>query len=97
MTCWRTGSLRPTSDRAADATRGIVRTSQTAAGTVDTGLRSTHAVAPNVLDRTFTAASVNRKWVADFTHLWTAEGWFYVAAVVISFRDGSSTGPCVRR
>jgi hypothetical protein len=34
MTCWRTGSLRPTSDRAADATRGIVRTSQTAAGTV---------------------------------------------------------------
>jgi putative transposase len=63
----------------------------------DTGLRSTHAVAPNVLDRTFTAASVNRKWVADFTHLWTAEGWFYVAAVVISFRDGSSTGPCVRR
>ena len=63
----------------------------------DTGLRSMNAVAPNVLDRTFTAASVNRKWVADFTHLWTAEGWFYVAAVVISFRDGSSTGPCVRR
>ena len=63
----------------------------------DTGLRSTHAVAPNVLDRTFTAVSVNRKWVADFTYLWTAEGWFYVAAVVISFRDGSSTGPCVRR
>jgi putative transposase len=63
----------------------------------DTGLQPTHAVAPNVLDRTFTAASVNRKWVADFTYLWTAEGWFYVAAVVISFRDGSSTGPCVRR
>jgi putative transposase len=51
----------------------------------DTGGRSTNAVAPNVLDRTFTAASVNRKWVADFTYLWTAEGWLYVAAVVDLF------------
>jgi putative transposase len=51
----------------------------------DTGVRSTSAVAPNVLDRTFTAASANRKWVADFTYLWTAEGWLYVAAVVDLF------------
>ena len=51
----------------------------------DTGIRSTNAVAPNVLDRTFTAASANRKWVADFTYLWTAEGWLYVAAVVDLF------------
>ena len=51
----------------------------------DIGGRSTNVVAPNVLDRTFTAASVNRKWVADFTYLWTAEGWLYVAAVVDLF------------
>ena len=51
----------------------------------DTGIRSTNAVAPNVLDRTFTAAAANRKWVADFTYLWTAEGWLYVAAVVDLF------------
>jgi putative transposase len=51
----------------------------------DTGVRSTPAVAPNVLDRAFTAASANRKWVADFTYLWTAEGWLYVAAVVDLF------------
>lgn len=51
----------------------------------DTGVRSTNAVAPNVLDRTFTAASANRKWVADFTCLWTAEGWLYVAAVIDLF------------
>ena len=51
----------------------------------DTGVRSTNAVAPNVLDRTFTAASANRTWVADFTYLWTAEGWLYVAAVVDLF------------
>jgi putative transposase len=51
----------------------------------DTGVRSTNAVAPNVLDRTFMAAAANRKWVADFTYLWTAEGWLYVAAVVDLF------------
>ena len=47
---------------------------------LDTGVRSINALAPNVLDRTFTAAAANRKWVADFTSLWTAEGWLYVAA-----------------
>ena len=51
----------------------------------DTGVRSTNAVAPNVLDRTFTASSANRKWVADFTYLWTAEGWLYIAAVLDLF------------
>ena len=35
-----------------------------------------------MLNRTFDAASANRKWVADVTYLWTAEGWLYVAAVV---------------
>ena len=52
---------------------------------LDTGVRSTNALAPNVLDRTFTAAAAHRKWVADFTSLWTAEGWRYVAAVVDLF------------
>ncbi len=51
----------------------------------DTGVHSTNAVAPNVLNRTFDASSENRKWVADFTYLWTAEGWLYVAAVVDLF------------
>jgi putative transposase len=26
-----------------------------------------------------------RKWIADFTHVWTAEGWLYVAALVDLF------------
>ena len=39
----------------------------------------------NLLDREFTAAAPNRKWVADFTYLWTAEGWLYVAAVLDLF------------
>ena len=51
----------------------------------DTGRRSTHAVAPHVLNRTFAAASANRKWVADFTYRWTAEGGLDVAAVMDLF------------
>src|SRR5437762_1964744 len=36
------------------------------------GERQAGAVAPNVLDRTFEAAAPNRKWIADFTYVWTA-------------------------
>jgi putative transposase len=49
------------------------------------GTPSRSAVSPNVLNRQFDAPAPNRKWVADFTYLWTAEGWLYVAAVVDLF------------
>jgi putative transposase len=52
---------------------------------VDTGERSVHAIAPNVLDRQFTATGPNQKWVADFTYVWTHEGWLYVAVVLDLF------------
>src|SRR5690242_21859304 len=39
----------------------------------DLGERQAGAVAPNVLDRSFEAPAPNRKWVADFTYIWTAE------------------------
>ncbi len=39
----------------------------------------------NLLDRAFEAAAPNQKWIADFTYIWTAEGWLYVAAVVDLF------------
>jgi putative transposase len=42
-------------------------------------------VASNVLNRQFTAASPNQKWAADFTYIWTLEGWLYVAAVIDLF------------
>jgi putative transposase len=51
----------------------------------DMGERQAAAIAPNVLDRTFEAPAPNRKWIADFTYVWTAEGWLYVAAVVDLF------------
>lgn len=39
-------------------------------------------VAPNVLDRQFQATGPNQKWVADFTYIWTGEGWLYLAVVL---------------
>jgi len=51
----------------------------------DTGERLTSSISPNVLDRRFEAPAPNRKWVADFTYIWTAEGWLYVAAVLDLF------------
>ncbi len=46
----------------------------------DQGVRS--AIADNVLDRQFQAEAPNQKWVADFTYIWTAEGWLYAAVVL---------------
>lgn len=51
----------------------------------DGGLRPASSLAPNVLDRHFDAGRPNGKWVADFTYVWTGEGWLYVAAVLDLF------------
>jgi len=51
----------------------------------DRGERQDAAVAANVLDRSFEAPAPNRKWIADFTYIWTGEGWLYVAAVIDLF------------
>jgi len=39
-------------------------------------------IAPNTLNREFTATSPNQKWVGDITYIWTAEGWLYLATVI---------------
>ena len=51
----------------------------------DLGERQATAVSPNVLNRTFEASAPNRKWIADFTYVWTTEGWLYVAVVIDLF------------
>jgi putative transposase len=51
----------------------------------DRGERARNAMAANVLDRQFAATAPNQKWVADFTYIWTAEGWLYLAAVIDLF------------
>ncbi len=49
------------------------------------GASGKDAVSTNVLDRQFSASAPNRKWIADFTYIWTAEGWLSVAAVIDLF------------
>jgi putative transposase len=51
----------------------------------DSGPRSEHSIAANLLDRQFEAERPNQRWVADFTYIWTAEGWLYVAVVLDLF------------
>ena len=47
-----------------------------------TDSRHSDAVAPNLLQRDFTAPAPNRKWLTDITAVWTAEGWLYLAVVL---------------
>jgi transposase InsO family protein len=42
-------------------------------------------IAPNVLDRHFSAPAANCKWVADITAIPTQEGWLYLAVVLDVF------------
>ena len=42
-------------------------------------------MAPNRLDRDFTATGPNQKWVADITFVPTSTGWAYLAAVMDLF------------
>jgi putative transposase len=51
----------------------------------DIGLRPEHAIAPNLLERQFEATAPNQRWVADFTYIWTQEGWLYFAVVLDLF------------
>jgi putative transposase len=48
---------------------------------------SRHAlpIAPNLLERRFTAPAPNRVWLADLTYIRTGEGWLYLAAVLDLF------------
>jgi transposase InsO family protein len=48
---------------------------------------SQHAlpVAPNRLNRDFTACRPNEKWLTDMTYIATAEGWLYLAVVMDLF------------
>jgi putative transposase len=39
-------------------------------------------IAPNLLDRNFSAAAPNRIWLADITYIDTDQGWLYLAAVM---------------
>ncbi len=42
-------------------------------------------VAPNLLERDFTASAPNQRWVGDITYLKTPEGWLYLAVIIDLF------------
>ena len=42
-------------------------------------------IAPNLLDREFTASRPNEKWTSDITYIRTGEGWLYLAVVIDLF------------
>jgi putative transposase len=52
---------------------------------ITTDNRHNYPVAPNLLNRDFTAEQPNKKWVADITYIPTAEGWLYLAVVMDLF------------
>jgi len=39
-------------------------------------------IAPNLLNRNFSADRENQKWVVDVSYVWTREGWLYLAVVL---------------
>lgn len=75
--------MRSAPCRTIDAPAGAEGTSRRRGLPRDDGERS--VIAGNILARQFTADAPNQKWVADFTYIWTAEGWLYVAAVIDLF------------
>ena len=64
--------MRPTAIRARGKRRFVVTTD------------SEHSLplAPNLLQRDFTAEAPNLKWSSDITYIETAEGWLYLAAIL---------------
>jgi putative transposase len=42
----------------------------------------TFNIAPNLLDRDFTADRPNQKWAGDISYIWTREGWLYLAVIL---------------
>jgi putative transposase len=49
---------------------------------VTTDSRHSYPIAPNALNRDFTASAPNKVWVTDITYIWTREGWIYLAAIL---------------
>lgn len=49
---------------------------------VTTDSRHNLPVAPNLLERDFTATAINQKWVGDITYIWTTDGWMYLATII---------------
>lgn len=49
---------------------------------VTTDSKHSYPVAPNLLNRKFSASAPNRVWVSDITYLWTGSGWLYLVVFI---------------
>src|ERR1700716_2823438 len=86
MTCWRGGAKGGcTGSDARWACGDLGRRPRRRRLPQDEGDRQIATVPSNLLDRQFAAERPNQKWIADFTYIWTAEGWLYVSAVIDLF------------
>ena len=47
-----------------------------------TDSRHRNPIAPNLLQRDFSASAPNEAWVGDMTYLQTTEGWLYLAVLI---------------
>ena len=52
---------------------------------VTTDSNHSYTIAPNVVNRQFSADAPNKLWTTDITYLWTMEGWMYLAVVLDLF------------
>lgn len=52
---------------------------------VTTDSKHTLPIAPNLLERNFTAKEPDKKYVGDITYIWTTQGWMYLAVVIDLF------------
>ena len=52
---------------------------------VTTAAHPRHEKAPNTLNREFSAAKPNQRWVTDISYVWTDEGWCYLAVILDLF------------
>lgn len=65
---------------------------------VTTDSKHHHPVAPNVLNREFTATAPNQKWAGDITYIATREGWLFLAVFLDLFSRrviGWAMGPTI--
>ena len=59
-----------------------------------TDSRHNYPIAPNRLQRNFTAQAPNQIWLADLTYIPTGEGWLYLAAILDIHPKRSWAGAC---
>ena len=60
-----------------------------------TDSRHNYPIAPNRLQRNFTALAPNQIWLADLTYIPTGEGWLYLAAI-LDMHTRKIVGWCMR-